>query len=81
MQPKPLSKEERFQVLNAKARGNADMLWAIDRALAAEQFWREAVKNAPHYQGHNGHCQWCKMGHRATGDDAPDCPWLLAQEE
>ena len=77
---KPLSKEtlKELEMGITAANFTTDMFAAL---LAAEQFWREAVKNARDmcYE-----CNFCRMdGSFFDGmpDHKPDCPWLLAQDE
>lgn len=83
-EPKPLSKETREEI---EQRGHEydphPPFWNfIQELLAAERYWREAVKNADH---NNERCAFCVgffYGNvaRRTLQHKPDCPWLLAQE-
>jgi hypothetical protein len=80
--PKPLSKERLEHVRNIR-RLSSDWLsidWEsiAEELLAAEQFWREAVKNFPNGSAADTEqrCQFCYLSNEHT----PDCPWLLAQE-
>jgi hypothetical protein len=56
----------------------------IEELLEAEQFWREAVKNAdmafvwPNTSGEMA-CPFCKALIQEESHQ-PDCPWLKAQE-
>lgn len=81
---KPLTKEEREAFARYGAHQDWEMdndaAYAIGRALEAEAYWREAVKNSDSYSG-NGACHFCNVFiNGANVPHKPDCPWLLAQE-
>ena len=89
LKPKPLTDAERRQIQSylqpagAVAVGSAvDLLYKL---LAAEQYWREAVKNAKPYESHHDQggdwksCIFCDGGWGPQ--HKPNCPWLLAQPE
>lgn len=88
MGPKPLSKEDRDHITEMvecwHPRSNARVL--VEKALAAEAFWREAVKNGPEFDNEMRNCLWCGVvvARAVHGTEcephAPDCEWLLAQE-
>lgn len=88
MEPKPLSKERREEILREFQSGPYESKRALMDVLAAEQFWREAVKKAPgvvHQGIHDWreYCAFCDADDEAPGPvvHRPDCAWLLAQEE
>lgn len=94
MTPKPLTKERRAEILADLCAFRADdpdyIDKAIDELLAAEAYWREAVKNARpkadlDYEIPFSHCPFCKCAdfdiRGIYGNlHKPDCPWLLSQE-
>ncbi len=67
---KPLTKEERESIYEYDD--------PVEKALSAEAYWREAVKNARFVI--EDYCSFCDIGIAHTGEHATDCPWLLAQE-
>ncbi len=81
---KPLSKE-RLEYYNSRDARESD---EIEELLAAEAFWREAVKNAPETEGHDEAgvstptCIFC--GGEQQGEMKVDhkdyCLWVLAQD-
>ena len=102
IEPKPLSPEKRIRIEQLVRRFKdlphvdelIDYLWAMRELLAAEQYWREAVKTAAEcsdagpsanmcYQ-----CNFCKAMSRSneigvddhTIDHKTDCAWMRAQE-
>lgn len=80
MEARPLSKEDRGHAENIKNHAPNGVL--IERLLAAEQFWREAVKNAEsiNYGGHGDYCWFCHAPRIEEHlEHKPDCPWNLAQ--
>ena len=96
MPGKPLSKEtgqrlrerlERFRKMVYVAQDYLFMTPGdVEDMLAAEQFWRESVKNStpdpwltPTRTTGEKFCFWC-IAYKSEGHK-PDCPWLLAQEE
>jgi hypothetical protein len=101
MTPKPLSKErlkyirQTMEIIEGFGKPSrepkADEI--INQLLAAEQYWREAVKNADESSDSgpsSGMCYTCNFcnadsrsvngGSDHTIDHKPECPWLLAQE-
>jgi hypothetical protein len=84
---KPLSKERREEIEHwREVMYGMTPTWesVVNDALAAEQYWREAVKNAPAIPNED-FCQFCPSHVNWDGDKTsithkPDCPWLLAQE-
>lgn len=80
MEPKPLSKEKREYLWRSlDGPQQPAMTITLGEILAAEQFWREAVKNADIHD-----CCFCGadgvyLKARAEAHK-PDCPWLLARE-
>lgn len=93
--PKLLSSDDRRrieQLLNQEW-GMTESVLLLIRALAAERYWREAVKTAAplHYFLRDDEdtidetylqCLWCDQQWHGPEDDQhrPDCVWLLAQE-
>lgn len=75
---KPLTKERRAE-LEAAAHMNQGLTTAEGmELLAAEQYWREAVRDAPEIGEEMGDCQWgCDTIGRNHRDD---CAWKRAQE-
>ncbi len=69
---KPLSKE-RLKYYNSRDARESD---EIEELLAAEAYWREAVKKFGPWQG--DYCQCCLSEEWDTHKD--DCPWKLAQD-
>lgn len=57
----------------------ADAFRLLGYVYDAEQFWREAVKNARHDHT-EGDCTTCAFCGSDMGCDA-DCPWHVAQSE
>ena len=88
MTPKPLTKEDREEVDRLAQTAHAaiydDVVDAIDSLLAAEAYWREAVKNSlpMHDNGMAWQCcVFCEtQNNEGVFAHAVDCPWLLAQE-
>lgn len=90
MEPKPLSKSHRREIEKELARGlDADYVEPDIRALlAAEAYWREAVKhNNPQREaitfrgGSPGVVHLCGFcGGRWGFEHRADCAWKLAQE-
>ncbi len=93
MTPKPLSKERREEI----ERDNNDLhmrlddfaIEAIDDLIAAEAFWREAVKNGPAMKAYEDCCAYCHAPFKWSPDEdlpipttghQPGCPYDLAQE-
>ncbi len=89
MEPKPMTKERRDEVLShyvssqcVDGRFSSVITLGVDIAdlLAAEQFWREAVKSATVHDGE--YCPFC-YGHISIEGETvhePGCPWKAAQE-
>lgn len=90
MTPKPLTPEEREKLIEIADNADVDNLAMfadiVKRGLAAEAYWREAVKNAPETDGNDGDglfvpsCMFCGVGGYENLNHSPDCPWLLAQD-
>ncbi len=51
---------------------------AMRELLAAEAFWREAIKGVYLPLDDNGDCQFCD--NVGVGTHLDSCPWLLAQD-
>lgn len=88
MEPKPLTKDEREGIaIICREASEAWTVAAIEKALSAEAFWREAVKSAipMEFEGVLG-CQFCAHGTvYSVKEEFPIqhslyCPWKLAQE-
>ena len=86
MTPKPLTKERREDIQMRSDRnwhGDAETL-GMPYVLAAEAYWRSAVKNSlpMHDNGMAWQCcVFCEMqNNEGVFAHAVDCPWLLAQE-
>ena len=88
MNSKPLSRSQLEWI--ARLMNGYQSVTAIDVSrivsdlLAAEQFWREAVKNADVCDIIGDLCPWCGSVSWDCNVEAvhkPDCPWVLAQEE
>lgn len=93
----PLWKEQRIHIQSWQeswwdGASNAELRCAvlvIDELLAAEAYWREAVKNcdlrATKDRDYSTmECPWCDVHEENEGEGLahkPDCPYLLAQEE
>lgn len=80
---KPLSKERREEIgtLQVWLRTTNQMAAhaAITDVLAAEQYWRVAVRDIePIHGGNDGESDYCLLC--GTGYHKPNCPWLKAQE-
>lgn len=76
---KPLSQETRAEIVqHGHEYDPHPPFWSfIQELLAAEQYWREAVKNTNNAHWETNQCPFCDQ------DDLPhkpDCPWRLAQE-
>lgn len=103
MQPKPLTKDERSEISQKLAivdylhdtSVHPVAIQFIRKLLAAEQFWREAVKNnepAEYYGVYDRkRCYFCQhdLNELERSQQPSDwnavnheetCPWLLAQE-
>lgn len=89
MTPKPLTKERREEMeallVGYFTKGALPLM--VEDALAAEAYWREAVKNMPLLlkdstgQDKQEHCLWCSGTVKQIGLlHAVDCPWVLANE-
>jgi len=87
MQPKPLTKERRADILDRVSRADGQARRAIYRdLLAAEAYWREAVKNVHEsfftvLDSPEEFCVFCG-GELASQQvhHKPDCAWVLANE-
>ena len=92
MTSKPLSKEDlipegmlsEIEYLFGPPNPNSAVVQLVRgyrKLLAAEQFWREAVKNLKDPLEWNGICDFCEQD-LAEGEEEhkPDCPWVLAHE-
>jgi len=93
MQPKPLTKERRADILDRVSRADGQARRAIYRdLLAAEAYWREAVKNANagypivfnSERNDSEACAFCEASANITKGEQlehkPDCAWVLANE-
>jgi hypothetical protein len=91
IEPKPLSKERRVEIqhpaFGVGYGGDTEARIGIQDLIAAEQFWREAVKEhccVDIYENET-ECLWCHASaviekSQPVIEHKPDCPWLLAQE-
>lgn len=97
MEPKPLTPERRSEIVRDYIDGsflqkNDEPLachiedkyqGVLTEALAAEAYWREAVKNATpeskmeYEDSHYALCPWCAESEYE--DHKPGCVWLIAQ--
>lgn len=75
MTPRPLSKERRAEI-ERHFEGCDRRYLVIDELLAAEEYWREAVKNAQECP--SDACAFCSE-YMAQSGHRPGCPWLLAR--
>ena len=85
MEPKPLTKEELERIAMMVGHSRTPWQQATLKLLAAEAYWREALRNAEFRTREDGcgyyECTFCgRMGDPIDNGHAPDCPWLLAQE-
>jgi hypothetical protein len=92
MEPRPLTKEERAEIEMQFAECHIEdsESWftggEMRSMLAAEQYWREAVKNAEwkNEDEVGCDCRFCGWANSCRDDEhgehKPDCPWVKAQE-
>ena len=89
MEKRPLAREERRRI---EYRNGDDHDETINALLAAEAFWREAVKNVNagypivfnSERNDSEACAFCEASVNITKGEQlehkPDCPWVLANE-
>lgn len=83
---KPLSRERLEEIVSHSkclyGKPLADVM--IRDLLAAEAYWREAVKKAAisEHDGEcfDGACPFCRVNRYGGEAHKPDCSWLLAQD-
>ena len=89
MEPKPLTAADRAEIERI-LRDPTERTGRLEALLAAEQYWREAVKRSPESYRYAADgklwtgetlCWFCGGEWANQGvHHKPDCPWLLAQE-
>lgn len=78
-EPKPLTKDQRESAEYLVDESRSLHSEQIRTLLAAEAYWREAVKNCSEEHGDERRCAFCFVPIDMSAHK-PDCAWVLAQD-